>query len=146
MRELGVLDFAGGTVVHILSGVSGLVIALMIGPRKGYGKKAMLPHHLPMTVIGASFLWFGWLGFNGGSALSANTLATNAFVVTHIAASSSTISWVIAEWAHRAKPTVFGAVSGCVAGLVAITPCHLFSRISNFLDHLAKFFRHDIDG
>ena len=122
LRELGVLDFAGGIVVHILAGVSGLVIAFMIGPRKGYGKKNMLPHHLPMTILGASLLWFGWLGFNAGSALSASALAVNAFVVTHIAAATATISWVVTEWAYCGKPTVFGAVSGCVAGLVAITP------------------------
>lgn len=122
LRELGVLDFAGGTVVHILSGVSGLVIALMIGKRKGYGKEVMLPHHLPMTVIGASLLWFGWFGFNAGSALSANGLAASAFVVTHIAAAAATVSWVATEWAHHGKPTILGAASGCVAGLVAITP------------------------
>jgi len=122
LRELGVLDFAGGTVVHIISGVSGLVIALMIGKRKGYGKEVMLPHHLPMTVIGASLLWFGWFGFNAGSALSANGLAASAFVVTHIAAAAATVSWVATEWAHHGKPTILGAASGCVAGLVAITP------------------------
>jgi len=122
LRDLGVLDFAGGTVVHILSGVSGLVIALMIGKRKGYGKEVMLPHHLPMTVIGASLLWFGWFGFNAGSALSANGLAASAFVVTHIAAAAATVSWVATEWAHHGKPTILGAASGCVAGLVAITP------------------------
>ncbi|MCX7779538.1 MAG: ammonium transporter [Negativicutes bacterium] len=122
MRELGVLDFAGGTVVHILSGVSGLVIALMIGKRKGYGTEIMLPHHLPMTVLGASLLWFGWFGFNAGSALSANGLAASAFVVTHTAAAAATVSWVLTEWLHHGKPTLLGAASGCVAGLVAITP------------------------
>ena len=122
LRELGVLDFAGGTVVHIISGVSGLVIALMIGKRKGYGKEVMLPHHLPMTVIGASLLWFGWFGFNAGSALSANGLAASAFVVTHTAAAAATVSWVLTEWFHHGKPTILGAASGCVAGLVAITP------------------------
>lgn len=122
MRELGVLDFAGGTVVHILSGVSGLVIALMIGKRKGYGSEIMAPHHLPMTVLGASLLWFGWFGFNAGSALAANGLAANAFVVTQIAAAAATVSWVFTEWVHQGKPTILGAASGCVAGLVAITP------------------------
>ncbi|MCE5285090.1 MAG: ammonium transporter [Pelosinus sp.] len=122
MRDLGVLDFAGGTVVHILSGVSGLVVALVLGKRTGYGKEAMLPHHLPMTVIGASLLWFGWFGFNAGSALGANGLAANAFIVTHFAAAAACVSWVLAEWFHHGKPTVFGAASGCVAGLVAITP------------------------
>ncbi len=122
MRELGVLDFAGGTVVHILSGVSGLVVALVIGKRKGYGTEVMLPHHLPMTVIGASLLWFGWFGFNAGSALGANGLAASAFVVTNTAAGAATISWVFIEWLLHGKPTVLGAASGCVAGLVAITP------------------------
>ncbi|HWR42317.1 ammonium transporter [Sporomusa sp.] len=122
MRELGVLDFAGGTVVHIISGVSGLVIALMIGKRKGYGSEVIMPHHLPMTVIGASLLWFGWFGFNAGSALSANGLAASAFVVTHVAAAAATVSWVLTEWVHHGRPTILGAASGCVAGLVAITP------------------------
>ena len=122
LRELGVLDFAGGTVVHILSGVSGLVIALYLGKRKGYGSEVMLPHHLPMTVIGASLLWFGWFGFNAGSALGANGLAANAFIVTHVAAAAATVSWVLTEWFRHGKPTILGAASGCVAGLVAITP------------------------
>lgn len=122
MRNLGILDFAGGTVVHISSGISGLVIALMIGKRKGYGTELMLPHNLPMTVIGASLLWFGWFGFNAGSALSANGLAASAFVVTHIAAAAATVSWVVVEWLYHGKPTILGAASGCVAGLVAITP------------------------
>ncbi|CVK20252.1 ammonium transporter [Sporomusa sphaeroides] len=122
IRELGVLDFAGGTVVHIISGVSGLVIAMMIGKRKGYGTEVMMPHHLPMTVIGASLLWFGWFGFNAGSALSANGLAASAFVVTHAAAAAATVSWVLTEWLQHGKPTILGAASGCVAGLVAITP------------------------
>lgn len=122
MRNMGILDFAGGTVVHISSGISGLVIALIIGKRKGYGTEIMLPHHLPMTLIGASLLWFGWFGFNAGSALSANGLAANAFVVTHIAAAAATISWVVTEWSIQGKPTILGAASGCVAGLVAITP------------------------
>ncbi len=118
----GVLDFAGGTVVHILSGVSGLVVALVLGKRRGHGSEAMLPHHLPMTVLGASLLWFGWFGFNAGSALGANGLAALAFVTTNTAAAAATVSWVAAEWLHRGKPTVLGAASGCVAGLVAITP------------------------
>lgn len=120
--ELGVLDFAGGTVVHIISGVSGLVIALMIGKRKGYGTDVILPHHLPMTVLGAALLWFGWFGFNAGSALSANGLAAGAFAVTQIAAAAATVSWVLTEWVQHGKPTILGAVSGCIAGLVAITP------------------------
>ena len=112
MRELGVLDFAGGTVVHILSGVSGLVVALFLGKRKGYGTEPMLPHHLPMTVLGASLLWFGWFGFNAGSALGANGLAASAFVTTHTAAAAGTIAWVFAEWFTHGKPTILGAVSG----------------------------------
>ena len=122
LREMGVLDFAGGTVVHIISGVSGLVIALMIGKRKGYGNEVMLPHHLPMTVLGAGLLWFGWFGFNAGSALGANEIASNAFVVTHVSAAAATVSWVLAEWLMHGKPTVLGAASGCIAGLVSITP------------------------
>ena len=119
---MGVLDFAGGTVVHIISGVSGLVIALMIGKRRGYGSEVMLPHHLPMTVLGAGLLWFGWFGFNAGSALGANEIASNAFVVTHVSAAAATVSWVLAEWLMHGKPTVLGAASGCIAGLVSITP------------------------
>jgi len=129
MRNLGILDFAGGTVVHISSGISGLVIALMIGKRKGYGSEIMLPHNLPMTVIGASLLWFGWFGFNAGSALSANGLAASAFVVTHIAAAAATVSWVLVEWLYHGKPTILGAASGCVAGLVAITPASGFVSV-----------------
>ena len=122
LREMGVLDFAGGTVVHIISGVSGLVIALMIGKRRGYSSEVMLPHHLPMTVLGAGLLWFGWFGFNAGSALGANEIASNAFVVTHVSAAAATVSWVLAEWLMHGKPTVLGAASGCIAGLVSITP------------------------
>ena len=122
MMQLGVLDFAGGTVVHILSGVSGLVVALVIGKRKGYGSEVMLPHHLPMTVLGAALLWFGWFGFNAGSALGANGLAATAFVTTNTAAAAATVSWVFAEWLYHGKPTILGAASGCIAGLVAITP------------------------
>ena len=122
LAELGALDFAGGLVIHILSGVSGLVICLMIGKRRGYGKSPILPHNIPMVVLGATLLWFGWFGFNVGSALGANGLAANAFIVTQAAAAAATVSWVFAEWMHNGKPTVFGAASGCVAGLVAITP------------------------
>jgi Amt family ammonium transporter len=122
LHNKGILDFAGGTVVHILSGVSGLVFALMIGKRKGFGSEVMLPHHLPMTVIGASLLWFGWFGFNAGSALAANGLAAGAFIATHFAAASAAVSWVTSEWLYHGKPTLLGAASGCIAGLVAITP------------------------
>ncbi|MEW5897969.1 MAG: ammonium transporter [Bacillota bacterium] len=122
LRELGALDFAGGTVVHISSGVSGLIAALVLGRRKGYGSEPMLPHHLPMTVLGAALLWFGWFGFNAGSALSAGGLAASAFTVTNTAAAIAALSWVFAEWTHHGKPTMLGAASGGVAGLVAITP------------------------
>ncbi len=129
LREYGVLDFAGGTVVHIISGVSGLVFALMIGKRKGYGSEVMAPHHLPMTVLGAALLWFGWFGFNAGSALGAGSLAAVAFVTTHIAASAATVSWVLAEWLYHGKPTLLGAASGCIAGLVVITPAAGFVTV-----------------
>ncbi|MEW5763218.1 MAG: ammonium transporter [Bacillota bacterium] len=122
LRNLGALDFAGGTVVHISSGVSGLVAALVLGRRRGYGSEPLLPHNLPMTVLGAALLWFGWFGFNAGSALAANGLAASAFVVTNTAAAAAALAWVIVEWMHHGKPTVLGAASGCVAGLVAITP------------------------
>jgi Amt family ammonium transporter len=126
IRNLGALDFAGGTVVHITSGVSALAAAIVVGKRKGYGTENLSPHNLPMTVLGAGILWFGWFGFNAGSALAANELATSAFVATHAAAAAATLSWVFAEWIHRGKPTVLGAASGCVAGLVAITPASGF--------------------
>ena len=122
LAELGALDFAGGLVIHILSGVSGLTICLLLGKRHGYRYTAMLPHNLPMTVMGATLLWFGWFGFNAGSALGANALAANAFVVTQAAAAAAAVSWVLVEWKFNGKPTILGAVSGCVAGLVAITP------------------------
>ena len=122
LARLGALDFAGGLVIHILSGVSGLMLCLLLGKRKGYGRRPMLPHHLPMTVLGATLLWFGWFGFNGGSALGANVLAANSVLTTQVAAAAAGLSWVLAEWMRDGKPTVLGAVSGCVAGLVAITP------------------------
>jgi len=126
IHNLGALDFAGGLVVHISSGVSALAAALIIGKRKGYGHDYMPPHNMTMTLMGASILWFGWFGFNGGSAIASGALATSAFVVTHIAAASATVSWVMIEWARRGKPTLLGAASGCVAGLVAITPASGF--------------------
>ncbi|WP_218915150.1 ammonium transporter [Caldanaerobius polysaccharolyticus] len=122
LRTLGVLDFAGGNVVHISSGVSGLVLALVLGKRLRYGQEPMIPHNLPMVVLGAAILWFGWFGFNAGSALAANELAVNAFVTTNTAAAMSSLSWMITEWMVTKKPTLFGAASGAVAGLVAITP------------------------
>lgn len=122
LRNLGVLDFAGGTVVHISSGVSGLVCALVLGRRLGWGSEAMRPHDVPMTVLGAGILWFGWFGFNAGSALGAGGLAASAFVTTNTAAAAAALSWMATEWIRMGKPTVLGAASGCVAGLVAITP------------------------
>ncbi len=126
MRNLGALDFAGGLVVHVSSGVSALVAAKLIGRRRGYGQEPMPPHNLTMTLIGVALLWFGWFGFNAGSALASGALATSAFLATQIAASSAALSWTIAEWYTRGKPTVLGAASGAVAGLVAITPASGF--------------------
>ena len=123
--KLGALDFAGGTVVHAASGVSALVVALLIGRRVVNGE-AMEPHDIPMTVLGAGLLWFGWFGFNAGSALAADGLAANALLVTNTAAGAATISWVLASYLHRGKVSVVGAVCGAVAGLVAITPASGF--------------------
>jgi Amt family ammonium transporter len=122
IRNLGAIDFAGGTVVHISSGISALVAVLLIGKRNGHGNEPMPPHNVPFTVIGAGLLWVGWFGFNAGSALAANGLATSAFVVTNTAAAAATLTWMLAEWVVRGKPTMLGAASGAVAGLVAITP------------------------
>lgn len=122
LAQLGALDFAGGLVIHILSGVSGLTICILLGKRRGYGKSAIVPHNIPMTVLGAAVLWIGWFGFNAGSALGANELAANAFVVTQVAASAGVLGWVLIEWIRSGKPTILGAVSGGIAGLVAITP------------------------
>lgn len=122
LKNLGALDFAGGTVVHISSGISALAAAIVIGKRKGYGHQPMPPHNLPLTVMGASLLWFGWFGFNAGSALAANGLAAHAFMTTNTATAAAALGWMFTEWASRGKPTVLGAASGAVAGLVAITP------------------------
>jgi Amt family ammonium transporter len=118
---LGALDFAGGTVVHISSGFSALAIALVIGKRKGFGTQTMEPANIPMALLGAAMLWFGWFGFNAGSALAANGLAANAFVVTNTAAAAGALSWMAASWYHG-RPASLGVVSGAVAGLVAATP------------------------
>ncbi len=126
IRNLGALDFAGGLVVHISSGVAALAATLVIGRRRGYGHEPMPPHNLTMTLLGAALLWFGWFGFNGGSAVASGSLATSAFVVTHISTAAAALSWMIAEWAYRGNPTVLGAASGAVAGLVAITPASGF--------------------
>lgn len=122
LANLGALDFAGGLVIHVLSGVSGLVLCLLLGRRRGYGRMPMLPHHLPMTVLGGAMLWFGWFGFNAGSALGAGLLAANAVLTTQMSAAIGIVGWVLVERYHRGKPTVLGAVSGGVSGLVAITP------------------------
>ncbi len=119
---VGALDFAGGTVVHISSGTSALVCALVLGKRLGYGSDPMPPHNLPFVLVGAALLWFGWFGFNAGSALAASALATSAFVATNTATAAASLSWMFAEWIGRGKPTMLGAASGAVAGLVAITP------------------------
>jgi len=122
IREYGALDFAGGTVVHITSGVSALVAALVLGKRVGFGKEKMEPHDLTMTVLGAGLLWFGWFGFNAGSALGANGLAANAFVVTNTAAAMGALTWMTVSWIRHGHPSVLGAAAGAVAGLVGITP------------------------
>ena len=120
--KMSALDFAGGTVVHISSGVSALVAVMVIGKRRGYPNDEMRPHNLTMTLLGTGLLWFGWYGFNGGSALEANGLAVTAFVNTHIAAAAAMMAWLAVEWAKTGKPTALGAASGAVAGLVGITP------------------------
>jgi Amt family ammonium transporter len=138
LKKMGALDFAGGIVVHLISGISALAAALIIGKRKGYLQEAMYPHNLPMTVLGAGLLWFGWFGFNAGSALSAGTLSTMAFVATHTSAVSATLIWVIIEWIHRGKPTMFGAATGSIAGLATITPAAGFvSPMSSLIIGLA---------
>ncbi|MBI4666114.1 MAG: ammonium transporter [Nitrospinae bacterium] len=120
--QLGALDFAGGTVVHIASGISGLAAAIFIGKRKGYGTEKIMPHNVPMVVLGAGLLWFGWFGFNAGSAVAANHVAVSAFLVTNTAAAAAALGWLFAEWGHGGSPTTVGLSSGAVAGLVAITP------------------------
>ena len=122
LRGFGALDFAGGTVVHISSGMSALVAACVVGRRRGHGLEPMPPHNLPLTITGAALLWVGWFGFNAGSALGAGALATSAFVATHLASAAAALAWMATEWWSHGKPTVLGAASGAVAGLVAITP------------------------
>ncbi len=119
--QFGSLDFAGGTVVHISSGFAALAVAWVIGKRSGFGEYSMEPHNIPMTLLGAALLWFGWFGFNAGSALAANGIAANAFMVTNISAAAGAIAWLAASW-YRGKPSSLGMVSGAIAGLVAITP------------------------
>ena len=122
LRNLGALDFAGGTVVHINAGIAALVTAFVIGRRKNLEQNVPAPHNMPFVILGTALLWFGWFGFNAGSALSANGLAVNAFVVTNTAAAAAGLSWALIEWIRNGKPTIFGLASGAVAGLVAITP------------------------
>ena len=132
--KLRTLDFAGGMVVHINSAIAAFVAALMIGRRKGYLKEPFIPHNLPMTIIGASLLWFGWFGFNAGSALRSDSLASLAFLTTNTSAAAASLMWIFAEWIRRGKPTALGFVSGAVAGLVAITPAAGFvSPVSSIL-------------
>ncbi len=122
LGKMGALDFAGGTVVHISSGISALVACVIIGKRQGYPREPMPPHNLTLTVLGAAMLWFGWFGFNAGSALAADGIAATAFVATHIATAAAALGWGFIEWIHRGKPTILGVTSGAVAGLVSITP------------------------
>jgi len=122
IRTMGAIDFAGGTVVHILSGVSALTACVVLGKRKGYLREEFKPHNLTMTLIGTALLWFGWFGFNAGSALGAGALGTSAFVATNTAAATAMLAWCLIEWIHRGKPTALGAASGAVAGLVGVTP------------------------
>jgi Amt family ammonium transporter len=122
IKNLGGLDFAGGIVVHTSSGVSALIMCLLMGKRLGYKKEPFRPHNLPFTVMGAALLWFGWFGFNAGSALAANDLAANAFIATNVAAAAAGLTWALIEWQQHGAPTVLGASTGAVAGLVAITP------------------------
>ncbi|MBI2887709.1 MAG: ammonium transporter [Chloroflexi bacterium] len=126
LRALGALDFAGGTVVHISSGVSALVAALVLGKRIGFGQEPLESHDATMTVLGASLLWFGWFGFNAGSALASGALATSAFLVTNTAAAMAALTWATMSWMHKGSPSVIGAAAGAVAGLVAITPASGF--------------------
>jgi Amt family ammonium transporter len=130
---MGALDFAGGTVVHISSGASALIACLIIGRRSGYPKKILPPHSVPFTLIGTALLWFGWFGFNAGSALGANGLAALAFIVTHTAAATAGMTWAFMEWLFDGKPTLLGAATGAVAGLVAITPAAGFVTVPSAL-------------
>jgi Amt family ammonium transporter len=134
LSDAGVLDFAGGTVVHINSGIAGLVAALMLGRRHGYGTENMAPHNLVLSVIGASLLWVGWFGFNAGSAVAADGAAGMAMAVTQICAAAAALTWMFAEWIILKKPSVLGIISGAVAGLVAITPA------SGFVDPMGALF------
>lgn len=124
--RLGVIDFAGGIAVHLSSGVAALAAAMILGKRLGYRTEELRPHNLPMTLLGAGLLWFGWFGFNAGSALSAGRLAGSAFVTTHLAATTGALGWIAIEWKHRGKATTLGAASGVIAGLATVTPASGF--------------------
>ncbi|MCX5678970.1 MAG: ammonium transporter [Candidatus Omnitrophica bacterium] len=126
LGKMGVMDFAGGLVVHVTAGFSALVCALYMGSRRGYGKEPMPPHNLPLTIIGAGLLWFGWFGFNAGSALGANAVAATTFVVTNTAAATAALTWMLIEWKITGKPTLLGGATGAVAGLATITPASGF--------------------
>ena len=130
LRNLGALDFAGGTVVHVNAGMAALVAAIMYGRRLEYGKEAIEPHDVSMMMLGVGLLWFGWFGFNAGSALAANGLAVNAFVVTHVAAATAALTWMLISWWHTKKPSAVGVGAGAVAGLVAITPASGFVDVA----------------
>jgi len=130
IRNMGALDFAGGTVVHINAGIAALVAALVLGKRIGYENKPMALHNIPFAVLGTALLWFGWFGFNAGSALGAGALAANAFVTTHVATACAGLSWAVIEWIKSGKPTTLGIATGAVAGLVAITPAAGFVTVS----------------
>jgi len=127
--KIPVLDFAGGTVVHISSGISALVCAIMLGKRSGFGHEPLMPHNVVLSLIGTGLLWVGWFGFNAGSALTAGTLATSAFAATHFSAAAGALSWALVEWWHKGKPSVLGAASGMIAGLATITPASGFVTI-----------------
>jgi Amt family ammonium transporter len=129
LKDMGVLDFAGGTVVHINAGIAALVTALVIGKRKGYANRPVPPHNLPFTVLGTALLWFGWFGFNAGSALGANGLAVHTLVVTQTAAAIAGVTWAFLEWIFNEKPTIFGTVTGSIAGLATITPASGFVTV-----------------
>ncbi|MFU8769042.1 MAG: ammonium transporter, partial [Desulfotignum sp.] len=133
MDQMGALDFAGGNVVHINAGVSGLVLALVLGRRNGYGKEPMIPSSVAFTALGAALLWFGWFGFNAGSELAANGVAASAFLVTNTAAATAGLAWLFIEWKISGKPTLLGLASGVISGLVAITPAAGFVTLSGSL-------------
>ena len=129
LSSLGALDFAGGTVVHINAGMAALMTAVIIGKRKGYGRYSMSPHNIPLIILGTALLWFGWFGFNAGSALGANETAVLAFVTTNTAAATATLTWLMMDWINKGTPSLIGAATGAVAGLVAITPAAGFVTV-----------------